>query len=102
MRAWQFEVGLGIVDLMIIMGTSLESVSDDAPKLEEDEWVEDLEFAGIEFDKNNRRARWLAYVKYVAASEDADMEKLMARVSGQSGVAEADVQTAASQFRDKE
>jgi hypothetical protein len=100
-RAWQFDVGIGIVDLMIIMGTSLESVKDGTPKLEDDDWLEDLSFADVEVDRNNKRARWLAYVKYVAAAKDEDMEKLMAHVSGQSGVSEADVETASSQFRDK-
>jgi len=102
MKSWQFEVGLGIVDLLIILGTSFESATNNAPKLNDEEWVDDLTFAGIEFDSSNRRARYLAYVKYIAAPEDSDMEKLMARVSGQSGVAEADVKTAEDQFRDKE
>jgi len=102
MQLWQSSTGLGMIDLMIIMGTSLESVAGEAPKFECDDWIDDLAFAGIMVDGSNRRARWLAYVKYIAAPEDADMQKLMNGVSGQSGVAEADVQTAAIQFRDKE
>lgn len=101
MRNWQMNVGIGVVDIMIIMGTQFVSVTGDAPRLDDEEWIDNLVFTGMNIDRDNRRARYLAYIKYVAAVSDEDMEKLMQRVSGQSGVSEADVDSAVSQFRDK-
>lgn len=85
-------------DYMIVFGTSLVSKPEGFPGPEEMEWREKLEWSGMKLGEN-KIAIYCAWVKYVAGPLINDIKLILAEVGRRSGVSEADVKTAADNFR---
>lgn len=90
------ERSLATIDAIIALGTQLSPdhpTPQDVPALDSDDWVEDLEAGGIEFDSSKRRMRYLMWVKYIACPTVQDIEKITDFVLRTSGIsAEATVE----------
>lgn len=91
-------------DVALYKGTTVRSLPENFPAHTDNEWREELielSDGGIQIPESGPR-RYLAWIRYVAAShsEVMDMHNKVMKVSGH--VTEADVENASESFRDNE
>ncbi len=79
---------MAVIDAIMVFGTEIISVPKDFPKLEDDNWIEELEFINIKVDKESRLARYLNWVKNVAIRDPEDLIKISEEFGVQMGTAE--------------
>jgi hypothetical protein len=91
-------VSMAVIDAMILLGTEVSSVPASMTKPEDEAWADELEAIGIVIGENKRK-RYLMWIKYVAATGINDITKIMEAVGRLTGVTEEDVQDAVSRFR---
>lgn len=94
------ERGLAAIDAIIAFGTELVSVPEDVIKLEDDSWIDDLELVNISVRRDNRKARYLAWVRNVAITDGRDLELLSALIQNAMGTSGGAVAQAMDGFRD--
>jgi len=83
---------LAAVDALIATGTELVECPDDIEPLESDDWIDECEtFFKITVLRDNKKARYLAWVKYVAVLTKEDLELLAHFVRRTLGVSEESV-----------
>jgi hypothetical protein len=99
LEAYNSELGMAMVDTMIVMGTELVSAPKDFPKPAEARWADKLKAAGFTITSEPIQ-RYLMWVKYIAAPSDEDIQLIMEGVGRLSGVSEKDVSEAIDTFRD--
>lgn len=97
----QTQKGNALVDVLIALGTEIESIPDGLQKPENEEWVEELSFLGIEVPKL-KVGRYLSWVKYYAAQSVEDFKNLAERGAKALGVTEVAVATAIAGFQSDE
>jgi len=85
-------------DMMIVFGTSFLSKPESMEGPEDKDWLEALEWSGTKVGER-KTDRYRAWVKYHAAPRVEDIKKIIQEVGRRSGVSEADVKTAADNFR---
>ena len=86
-------------DVYLANGVKIKSVPDDYLPLDDDEWIEPLEFSGIQFPHDGIGRR-VAYLKYYLLA-DEDIAKVTTAVAIAGGVVtEEQVDQAAESFRD--
>lgn len=90
----QFELDQAAAATNAAMMFGLELV-DGLP--EDDSWLDDLEFIGVEVDRENPRAIELTYKKHIAVGSTGDMMLVQAGM----GLNEEAVQRALAKFRNK-
>ena len=103
MNKYQMALANRVSDTIIMLGTTLSSVPKSVAHPHDDyrDWSEPLNAVGIEIpDIEKELLVYCAWVKYVAATSQDDINNLIASVSKLSGVSEKDVAQAANQFRD--
>ena len=83
--------GLAMLDIIIVSGTEIVSVPEGFPKVEDTDWIEELELSHIPVRRSSPLARKFAWLKYVACTDDSDYEKLLTRTQMQVGDSEAHV-----------
>lgn len=86
-------------DLMLMAGTELVSLSDGQVPPESDEWLELVQFVGVEVDWDSKFARYLAWVKFYAIMRESDLALLLAAVGRGIGLSEKEVDQAVDSFR---
>lgn len=92
--------GLALLDACVALGTELYSAPDEGvPKLESDDWIDELSVAGIIFDVNRARIRYTMWVKAVAAVTEQDLLLVSKYVMRKAGVTKEDVASALGSFR---
>lgn len=74
---------LAVIDAIAALGTEIAYVPPGLSPLESDEWITELQFLQIPVLPDNRLARYLAWVKFVAIGDITDLQK----ISEQFGVA---------------
>jgi hypothetical protein len=101
MEAYNADISVAIVELMILVGTENHSVPKGFNNVN-DNWDEDYKLILGEdrIGVSGSRKRYLMWVKYVAAPSQEDINKIMEAVGRLSGVAEEDVAEAVERFRD--
>lgn len=102
LREAQLQQGMMGVNVYITFGTELESVPDDVADWRSEEWSDDItEITGVPIPIKGK-ARYCAWIKYVALSDEdlTNLNMAIARLSG--NIPEADVQEAEEAFRDNE
>lgn len=99
LEEYEEATGLAAVNVVLLKGTSIEHVPEGMSRLEDGDWVEDCQFLGIEFDAENPRARYLAWLRFYAICSDADLLAVLGGLRQTSGVREEDVAKAAESFR---
>jgi len=97
---WEVNISMSMIDNMIIMGTSINEVPKEFPKLDDIDWIDRLEAGGFVIGTNKAK-RYLSYVKYIAcADNDDDISAITESVGKLSGVSDKDVNDAVDRFRD--
>jgi len=89
---------MAVNDAFLLMGTEVKSSPPDLWAVESDEWVDRLSLVGIG-KPEGPHARYLAWMKYVAAPLETDIVALLRGVGRLSAVTEEDVQAVADGFR---
>lgn len=100
MEAYHLQQGMAVMDALIVFGTEIVSVPEGVAPLESDEWLEDLKFVGIEVVEGSKLARYLSWVRYVAAVTEADIALITKKAASASGTSEEMVATAIENFPD--
>lgn len=93
------ERGLAAIDAIIAFGTELVSVPDDMYRPENDEWIDDLELVNIPVRRDNRKARYLAWVRNVAITDSEDIALLSSLIQNAMGTSGGSVASAIDGFR---
>lgn len=93
------DVAMGVVDVMIMMGTEIKSLPKGFIPIDGN-WDDGYDALGITVGSGKKR--YLNWVKHIAAPDDNDVNEIMFAIGRLSGVAEEDVNTAATLFRDKD
>lgn len=75
------EVGMAVLDALIVFGTEPVEVPDTVHPLESDAWLEELDFVGIEVNRESKLARYLAWVRYVAMVTEEDVSLVTQKIS---------------------
>lgn len=91
-----------VLDAIAALGTEIIDIPESVPSLESDDWIEECEFIGISVDKDRRIARKLAWIKFVALVDIADMNKLGEQFGISMGLSEETVAQAVDSFRSNE
>jgi len=100
-QQWEMDLVFAVSDFGIMKGTYLIEKPDPLPSIEDNSWVEEREHFGVIVPKSPA-LRYLAWVTYVAAPEDADQLLLSEQVGKLLGITEGAVETEMSKFRSDE
>ena len=98
------ERSMATIDAVIALGTMLSPehpAPQDVTPLESDDWIYDLEAAGLVFDINNQRMRYRTWVKFIACPEVKDIELITSKVLKYLGVVEENVAASVDSFQHK-
>ncbi len=96
------ERSMATIDAIIALGTKLSSahtVPSHVAPLDSEDWVYDLEAAGVIFDTTNKRMRYRTWVKFIACPEVSDIERITTSVLTKIGVLEENVAQAVDSFQ---
>ena len=85
-------------DVALLRGTEIDFVPKDVPKPDSKTFREEMELLGMPMLESSR-ARYLYWVKYMAAPTSEDINGLLGELGRLTGVAESDVEDAVSRFR---
>lgn len=97
--SFENEQQMAVANIMFLMGTEVISVPDGFPRPEDDGWIDDLEIVGVTVNRENKRARYLAWLKFNALVATDDIKNTSNGISEMSGTREAEVADAALAFR---
>lgn len=95
------DLGLAVLNAVILFGTSVESVPPNIERPESNGWKNKLDISGIDVGETEDH-RYIAWVKYIAAIGQEDYDRIERAVAGVSNVLEDDVSSASQIFRDNE
>ncbi len=88
--------------VLLTRGTKIIDVPDAVEALDGEEWLEDMTELGIEVS-TSRRARYYAWLKYVALVKTSDFGGLLGKVARMCGITmESEVEEALRSFRSNE
>jgi hypothetical protein len=85
-------------DVALLRGTEIDFVPDDVPGPDSKTFREEMELLGLSM-LDSSRARYLYWVKYMAAPTSEDINGLLGELGRLTGVAESDVEDAVARFR---
>lgn len=88
-----------VADVLMLLGTSVESVPDEIEMPESDNWIDALEALDLHVDRSNKYKRYLSWLRLYAVQSEVDIANVMAAVVSLSGVTEVEVARAAAAFR---
>lgn len=95
---YMVEIANATMDVCILRGTEVLEKPDDLLDPDSEQWVYEMQTLGLPMG-DNPRARYLAWIKGVAAPLDRDMNLVMGVIGRMTGVSETDVLEAVSRFR---
>lgn len=87
-RTYQARLAKAMSDAVTLLGTDVESVPDGFPTDTDRDWLDEMRALG--HDLSNPKARYLAWVKYKAAVDEDDFNRIWKGVGRLSGVTETD------------
>ena len=85
-------------DVALLRGTSIQEIPDDVIGPDSEEWIQEMEVLGLPM-RDNPRARYMTWIKAIAAPLDNDINDLLEEVGRLTGVSESDVADAVERFR---
>lgn len=85
------ERGLAVIDAVAALGTELHTVPEGFQRPEDNDWIDELEFLGIEVKKESKLARYHAWIKFVAIIDMDDMTKITEQFGLSLGVSNAKI-----------
>ncbi len=92
------DIATATMDVCILRGTEIVETPSGIIDKDDEDWAYEMDTLGIPLS-NNPRARYLAWIKGVAAPTDLDIQMIMGAVGRLTGVSEADVLEAVQRFR---
>ena len=92
------DVANAATDVALLRGTSIQEIPDDVIGPDSDEWIQEMEVLGLPM-RDNPRARYMTWIKAIAAPLDNDINGLLEEVGRLTGVSESDVADAVERFR---
>jgi len=99
MEEYNNKITSTIIDAFIVMGTEVVSIPKDMQKIEDNDWVDMLSSIGIDIDSENKKVRYILWVKYVALPKESDLDFLTTEISALAGVSNTEVAEAEDSFR---
>jgi hypothetical protein len=89
-------------DVVLLLGSEIvPPIPEDVIPLDDDGWIPNLSYLGIEFDAENPAARKLAWLKFYVLRTDEDQIRALMGPLRSAGVGEADVARAMESFRNR-
>lgn len=85
-------------DVLMLKGTEVKFVPEGRSHPDDNDWVEELAFVGIEVPES-KPARYLSWIKFHVLETERDIAYLTAMLVRSSGVTESEVQRAIETFR---
>lgn len=92
------DIANAATDVAFLRGTTIQEIPDDVMGPDSKEWIQEMEVLGLPM-RDNPRARYLTWVKAIAAPLDNDINDLLEEVGRLTGVSESDVAEAVDRFR---
>ena len=92
------DVANAATDVALLRGTSIQEIPDDVIGPDSEEWIQEMEVLGLPM-RDNPRARYMTWIKAIAAPLDKDINGLLEEVGRLTGVSESDVADAVDRFR---
>lgn len=92
------DVANAATDVALLRGTSIQEIPDDVMEPDSEEWIQEMEVLGLPM-RDNPRARYMTWIKAIAAPLDKDINGLLEEVGRLTGVSESDVADAVDRFR---
>lgn len=92
------DVANAATDVALLRGTSIQEIPDDVIGPDSEEWIQEMEVLGLPM-RDNPRARYMTWIKAIAAPLDNDINGLLEEVGRLTGVSESDVADAVERFR---
>jgi hypothetical protein len=74
------------LDALLVLGVDIVDVPPELPGLDDSEWIEEMEAAGLGFDASNASSRRLHFLKYIIKTPE-DLALIADGIMGQSGLA---------------
>lgn len=88
-----------LTNILLSLGTKVETIPDGIEPPESDGWLESLEFLGIVIDTSNKFQRYLSWLRYYALTSGPDITAIVRGVMMTSGTTEEEVQAIIRSFR---
>ena len=92
------DVATAGTDAALLFGTDIDHIPEGFPGPDSQEFIEQMEILGLE-RLDSEKARYLYWVKSIAAPLTNDINTLLEELGRLSGVAESDVEDAVARFR---
>lgn len=99
LAAWQERIGEVGTNVMLGLGTKIETVPDGMFNPEDEEWCEPLVASGLSVNLESKSARYLSWLRFYALSTPQDLANVSILVAMKSGVVNKDVQASLDSFR---
>ena len=103
LKKYEEDRGFALTDVLLGLGTVLETLGPDQYAPEDDRWVDEIsEFLPVDAIPDKPKGRYLAWLKFYQVQGGNDLQQIIAKVTGKMGVSEAEVGAAMSSFRDNQ
>lgn len=89
---------MAAIDLCFIQAVKIDHVPDELHQLEADDWIDELEVAGIDVPRDTPARRRLSYLKLYALRTSEDLSRCAAYAVAHAGILESEVSTALRSF----
>jgi hypothetical protein len=86
---------------MLAAGTSVVSVPPGMHKPEDDEWLELVQYFGVEVDTSNAISRYLTWLTCYALASAEDLQAATTAVAHRTGITEKEVSASVEAFRNR-
>lgn len=87
------------VNVMIALGTEVSHVPDGLYRPEDEAWIADCKYFGVEVEAEDDRARYISWVQLYAVSGGGDWMKVLLPLIKRAGLTEEEVAQAVQSFR---
>jgi len=98
LQKYQMDLGEAATNVSLVVGTKIEHVPEELSHPDDEDWVQDLEAAGLQLKIDTEPARKLAWLRYYALSTVRDYNKTLNFIGRRAGLKEEDVAKAAESF----
>lgn len=96
---WEERIGDVTFNVMIMLGTAIESIPEGLESPEDETWPEILEATGLTLNLSTKSARYLSWLRFYAITSNEDYVLISEAVARKSGLLQKDVQSALESFR---
>lgn len=100
MNAYNVQVIETTTNAMLITGTEIAAIPDGMQSPEDDDWLDRIQFLGIEVERENKWARYVAWLRYYVLSAPS-ITRIIAELRKSIGLTEEEVDAAVKTFRNR-